>query len=89
MEYPEARYIGATMGTFDVNKPYGGEKDIHPYLSAKDYVKNMIPVVEEFFDLSKFSRKVSLSKGYHPDLDGLELLNDAGVSLYQSYMGIL
>ena len=56
---------------------------------ADYYVKKVIPVVEELFDLSKFSIKVPLPKRYHPELDESELLNGIGVSLYKSYMGIL
>ena len=77
------------MGMFDINKPSGCEQDIYPYILSDYFVKKVIPVVEEFFDLRNFSRKVPLSKGYHPELDESELLNDVNVSLYQYYMGIL
>ena len=44
--------------------------------------------MEEFFDLSKFSSKVPLSKVYHLELDESELLNNVVAYLYKYYMGI-
>ena len=43
----KVRYLGATVGIFDVNKPSGGgaEKP-YPFWDADDYVKNTITVIE-------------------------------------------
>ena len=84
-----ARYLGAKVGVYDVGMPSGGPEMLYPYLSAEEYIQKATPIVEQFYDLTKFSNKVPLPKIYHPELDNSKLLNDKGIQLYQSYMGIL
>ena len=38
--------------------------------------------MEEFFDLSKYSPKIPLSRAYHSKLDTSNFLNDRDVSLF-------
>ena len=41
------RYLGASVGTYDVNKSTGGAPEVYPFMSAEDYLEKVIPVVEE------------------------------------------
>ena len=71
----DARYLGATVGVYDINKAHGGPVELYPFVSAEEYIAKAIPVVEEFYDLAKFSYKIPLPKEYHPELDNSRLLS--------------
>jgi hypothetical protein len=79
------RYLGAMIGKYQF-----ADGSQAWYMSADDYLSKAIPTVEEACD-EKLNKKYSLPlpSDYHPELDTTPLLNDDGVSLYASYIGIL
>ena len=79
----KAHYLGASVGTFDINKSFGGKEEIYPYMGAEEYISKAISVVEEFFDLSKVANRFPQPRDYHPELDKSDFLNDT-VSPYTS-----
>ena len=91
LDAKDALYLGSSVGVYDVARAVGesDEEELYPYASAEAYISKVIPVVEEFYELGKYSYKILLPKDYHPEMDESKLLNEEGVSLYQSYMGIL
>ena len=58
-------------------------------MSADVYVEKVLTVIEELYNLRKYSPNIRLPKDYHQELDTHKFMNDEGVALYQSYMGIL
>ena len=60
-----------------------------PFWGAVSYIKNKIPVVEDFSCLSKYRSRILFPRDYNPDLKNTKLFNDEGVSMYHSSMGIL
>ena len=83
-EKPE-RYLGAMIGKYQFSD--GSQAW---YMSADDYLSKAIPTVEEACD-EKLNKKYTspLPPDYHPELDTTPFLNEDGVSLYASYIGIL
>jgi hypothetical protein len=79
------RYLGAMIG-----KHQFSDGTQAWYMSADDYLSKAIPTVEEACD-EKLNKKFTspLPPDYHPELDTSPLLNDDGVSLFASYIGIL
>ena len=79
------RYLGAMIG-----KHQFSDGTQAWYMSADDYLSKAIPTVEEACD-EKLNKKFTspLPPDYHPELDTSPFLNDDGVSLFASYIGIL
>jgi len=83
-EKPE-RYLGAMIGKYQF-----ADGSQAWYMSADDYLSKAIPTVEEACAEKLRKRCTSpLPPDYHPELDTTPLLNDDGVSLFASYIGIL
>jgi hypothetical protein len=85
---PPKRYLGATIGKYDID----GEDCW--YFSADDYATKAIATIEEkwgplekLFGKKKFETPASAD--YHPKSDESKPLFGDDVTLYQSYIGIL
>jgi hypothetical protein len=79
------RYLGAMIGRYQFADGSQGW-----YMSADDYLSKAIPTVEAACD-EKLNKKYTspLPPNYHPELDTSTLLDQDGVSLYASFIGIL
>jgi len=85
---PPARYLGATIGKYDL------DGFITKFISAEDYLEKALPNIEERFGKleSLFPRSKlgsPASTDYHPEIDTSNFLDEDATNLYQSYVGIL
>ena len=56
-------------------------------LSAKTYVKNVIPKFETLFEETFKTFKTPMAEDYHPELDDSPLLDDLDIAKYRSIIG--
>jgi hypothetical protein len=82
---PPTRYLGATIGKHKVE----GSGFEFWYLSANEYLKNVIKVIEEKCRLMVKDVTTPTASNFHPELDTSELLDDTQTSYYQSLVGTL
>ena len=75
-------YLRSFVGSYYVTKSIGGNKEeIYPYPYYEGYIGKVITMVEECYDLIKYSYKVLMSRDYHTYLDESTLLNGKGICI--------
>jgi hypothetical protein len=85
---PPKRYLGATVGPYDLD-------GINTwFISAEGYLEKAIPAIEEKFGkletlFAKSKLGAPAAHDYHPEIDESPLLTGDDMSLYQSYVGIM
>jgi hypothetical protein len=82
---PPKRYLGGTIGTYDLNGTQTWS------LSAQEYLEKALPIIEKRHGSLKANNKITtpLPGNYHPELDTSPFLRDDEIELYQSYIGVL
>ena len=66
-----------------MNNSCRGDYDIYTFMRANDSVEKVLPVIEEFYDLSKYFSENLLPWYYQTELDNFKLLNNKVVVLYK------
>ncbi|MEM7375757.1 MAG: reverse transcriptase domain-containing protein [Bacteroidota bacterium] len=84
------RYLGMKVNTFIVGKGTKEEREAW-YMSAEDYLKHALKVIEDRYPSSKSEKKVDAPMliQYHPEIDESPYLDDSNANYYQSLIGIL
>ena len=57
------------MGFYDVNNYYGGDQEIYLFMIIDEYVDKFLTLIEDFYDMSKYSSKTNLLWDHHSDMD--------------------
>jgi len=81
------RYLGMRVGTYTIAKGTEEEREAW-FLSADEYLKHAIEIVEGRYKLNK-KVDTPMASGYHPEVDESPYLDDSGANYYQSLNGIL
>ena len=79
-------YLGGNVEQLD---EHWTKEDIFVGLSARTYIKNVIPKFEETLEREIKRNKTPMDEKLHPELDDTPLCNDRGASLYRSIIGSL
>jgi len=81
------RYLGMRVGTYTIAKDTEEEREAW-FLSADEYLKHAIEIVEGRYKLNK-KVDTPMASGYHTEVDESHYLDDSGANYYQSLNGIL
>jgi hypothetical protein len=86
---PPTRYLGASIGTYDLN-----DHTKCFFMSPDQYLANAITVVQANLQkhnikLNSIRSAVTMTPGYHPEVDTSDPLDTDAMNLYQSYVGVL